>query len=151
MRKTLIPLMLTLAAAAPFAIAAADDSPADGPGAHMEKMLDHLLDTVDATDDQRTQIHAIEAKYRPQMTDLHQQIHDSHRGEMALDPMSSSYLDHSSTLIDQRSQLMAKAEKLHAQMKQEIAGVLNDAQRQKLRAEEANFHGHKHFFHHMDG
>src|SRR5262245_3865964 len=81
MHKTLIPLALLAAAAAPFAIASAGDD-GDGPGRHgrAEFMIDHLLDTVDATDAQRTQIDAIKDKYEDQFKALHKQIHENHRG-----------------------------------------------------------------------
>ncbi|HZP13208.1 MAG TPA: Spy/CpxP family protein refolding chaperone [Nevskiaceae bacterium] len=139
--KTLAPMMLGLAAAAPFAIAHAGDF---GGMPHGKMMLDHMLDTVDATDAQRTQIEAIHAKYAPQMKDLHQQIKQTHESEMALDTTSSGYLDQASSLIDQRTALMAKAEKLHAQLRQEVAAVLTSDQRAKLKTEMTSFHKHRH-------
>jgi Spy/CpxP family protein refolding chaperone len=138
--------MLILAAAAPLAIAQAhgdEEGPPRG-----ELMLQHMLDTVDATDAQRTQIEAIEAKYRPQLKDLHEQIHQTHRSELALDTTSSGYLDQASSLIDQRTALMAKAEKLHAQMRQEMEAVLTIDQRAKLKAEATSFHQRMHHFMH---
>ena len=135
--KTLAPMMLALGAASPFAIAHAGDF---GGPPHGLMLLDHLLDTVDATDAQRTQIQAIHAKYAPQMKDLHQQIRQTHESEMALDTTSSGYLDQASSLIDQRSALMAKAEKLHAQMRQEVGAILTADQRAKLKTEMTSFH-----------
>jgi Spy/CpxP family protein refolding chaperone len=63
---------------------------------------------------------------------------------MGLDTSSSGYLDQASGLIDQRSALQAKAEKLHAQMRQEIEGVLSTDQRAKLKTEMTNFHNRAH-------
>jgi Spy/CpxP family protein refolding chaperone len=136
--------MLAIAASTPFAQALANDTPA-GPRARGAMLIEHLLDTVDATDAQRTQIEAIEAKYHPQLKDLHQQIHQNHRSEMDLDTTSSNYLAQASSLIDQRVALMAQAEKLHAQMRQEMSAVLTDDQRKKLHAEMASFHQRHHF------
>jgi Spy/CpxP family protein refolding chaperone len=79
MRKTLLPLALALAMAGSWAVASAKDDH-DGPrGPRMEIMLDHLLDDVDATDAQRTQIEAIADKYKPQMKSLHEQLHALHK------------------------------------------------------------------------
>lgn len=139
--KSLAPMMLAFAAASPFAIAHAGEAGAPMRG---QMMLDHLLDTVDATDAQRTQIQAIHAKYAPQLKDLHQQIHQTHKSELALDTTSSGYLDQASALIDQRTALMAKAEKLHAQMHQEIGAILTSDQRAKLKTEMTSFHKHHH-------
>jgi Spy/CpxP family protein refolding chaperone len=137
--------MLMAAASAPFAIAHAHDDAGGPPRGEMR--LDHMLDTVDATDAQRTQIKSIETKYHPQMKDLHEQIHQMHSSEMALDTTSSGYLDQASGLIDQRTALMAKAEKLHAQMRKEVEGVLTTDQRSKLKSEMTSFHQHHHHGH----
>ena len=142
MRKTLVPLMLMLAVSAPLAIASAHEG---GPPSG-EMMIDHMLDTVDATDAQRTQIEAIHAKYAPQIKDLHQQIHQSHRSELSLDTAASNYLAQANALVDQRIALMAKAEKMHAQMRQEMGAVLNPDQRAKLLTEATSFHSHRHHF-----
>ncbi len=78
MRKTLIPLMLTLAAATPWALATAND---DNSGHHRhrgEHRMEHLLKTVEPTDAQRTQIEAIEARYQPQLKSLHEQMRQLH-------------------------------------------------------------------------
>ena len=143
MRKHLAPLMFVVAAAAPLAIAHAHGGGDFGPH-HGDMMLQHMLDTVDATDAQRTQIEAIEARYRPQMKSLRQQIHENHATEMGLDTSASGYLDQANTLIDQRTALTSKAEKLHAQIRQEIEGVLSTDQRAKLRTEVTNFHSRHH-------
>jgi len=80
MRKPFLPILLAVAVAGPWAIAAKAHGDGDGPrGPRMEFMLDHLLDTVNATDAQRTQIEAIADKYKPQMKALHDQMHALHK------------------------------------------------------------------------
>ena len=80
MRKTLIPLMLTLAAAAPWALATANDGDKSGHHRHRgEHKIERLLKTVEPTDAQRAQIEAIEARYHPQLESLHDQLHQLHQ------------------------------------------------------------------------
>lgn len=144
MRKTLIPILLGIAAASPLVMAG------DGHGRHgmrVEFMIDHMIDDVDATESQRTQIDAIQAKYESQLKSLHDDIRASHRSESDLDPMSSSYLAQAGTLIDQRAQLQAQASKLNVQMKQEIASVLTVEQRATMREKEAKMRKRHRRFH----
>jgi periplasmic protein CpxP/Spy len=147
MRKTLIPLALAVAAASPLTLAGDGHRHQDRHGSRVEFMVDHLLDDVDATEAQRSQIEAIQAKYESQIRALHQDIHEARRSESALDPMSSSYLADAGALIDRRSQLSAQSGKVNAQMKQEIAAVLTDEQRAKMREKEGKMRKRHRFMH----
>jgi protein CpxP len=147
MRKILIPLALVFAAASPPTLAGDGQRHHDRHGSRVEFMVDHLLDDVDATESQRSQIEAIQAKYESQIQALHKDIHETHRSESALDPMASSYLAEAGALIDKRSQLSAQAGKVNAQMKQEIAAVLTQEQRTKMREKEGKMRKRHRFMH----
>ena len=137
MRRAPIALLLATLASAATVNANADATPSaqhthwrhhDGEG-----RLQRMLDTVGATDAQRTQITAIAASYKPQLKDLHHQLRANRRSFQDLDPMTSSYSNQAFALADQRGQIVANVAKTRAQMRQEIAGVLTDAQRATLR------------------
>ena len=153
MRKTLIPLALAAAASlASFAgtAAAAGAEASSTHWHHGEGRLEHLLDTVNASDAQRTQIKAIHEKYEPQMHDLHQQLHDIHRQAEALDPTSSSYLSQADAYADKAGPIVAQIGKVKARLHHEIAGVLSADQLAKLKEAKANWLEEHHFGPPMD-
>lgn len=105
MRKTLIPLMLAMAAAAPWALATANDGDKSGHHRHRaEHKLEQLLKTVEPTDTQRSQIEAIHSKYEPQMKSLHEQLHQLH------EQMNTEF---SAVLSEEQRQKLEKEEASH--------------------------------------
>lgn len=137
MRKPPIMLLLATLASTVAVNANADTAPTaqhtrwhhhDG-----EARLQRMLDIAGATDAQRTQITAIAANYKPQLKALHQQLRANRRSVADLDAAAPSYASQVATLADQRGQIVANQVKLRAQLRHEIAGVLTDDQRAKVR------------------
>jgi len=102
----------------------------------MEKMVDrrveHLLDKVDATADQRTRIKATVARLKPEMKALHDErakLHDAGKKALAADPVNAGEIER---LRREAIQLADRTSASLSRALVEVAGVLNPEQRKEL-------------------
>ncbi|MDX2023575.1 MAG: Spy/CpxP family protein refolding chaperone [Deltaproteobacteria bacterium] len=110
----------------------------------MEKRLSRMLEHLNATPQQETQIKAVFANHKAQMQAMHQERKQLHESMRAL--MTAPNLD-ATAVEGVRSKMVAQADKssrVFAEVALQVGQILTQAQRQQLAEHMAHGRGHGH-------
>lgn len=94
--------------------------------------MQQLYDEVGVDDEQLEAIEAIREIYNPELEELHEENVAQHEKKNELDPSSSDFVDKVVALFDTSIIAKRKALILKAEMKNKIANVLTEEQRDEI-------------------
>lgn len=126
-------LMLTMATAL-FAMGAAhshDKGPGGKRGGGIEARVEHMMDKVGASDEQRTQIRAVMDGQRDKFREVHDRMRSARKALHELDPLQSGYDGEVQRLAGEIGQASSDMTVLMADGRKQIWQVLNEEQRAK--------------------